>query len=236
MSEGGSKSISTPASKSRSRSEPKSAGQRASKLEQEDANGPSGSNLKSKIKNASGDSVADRLADHIEAIAHKQDRSAFAEIFSYYAPRVKGYLIRLGMGAQQAEELSQDVMLTVWRKAPLYDRTVAAPSTWIFTIARNRRIDVMRKHRFTEFELTDPALVGEDPERPDDYVEARSRDNRVRKAIENLPADQADIIKQAFFNDWSHSEVAEKTGLPLGTVKSRLRLAFGRLRQALEEG
>lgn len=186
-------------------------------------------------KSVSADQISSQLAGYIEAIAQKQDRSAFAQIFSYYAPRVKGYLIRLGMRAQQAEELSQDVMLTIWRKAALYDRNVAAPSTWIFTIARNRRIDVMRKHSFTELELTDPALVGEDPERPDDYVEARSRDTRVRAAIETLPTDQAEMIKQAFFNDWSHSEVAKKTGLPLGTVKSRLRLAFGRLREALKE-
>jgi RNA polymerase sigma-70 factor (ECF subfamily) len=174
------------------------------------------------------------LAALIDQIAKERSKPAFADLFRYFAPRLKGFLMRLGSAEAQAEEIVQDVMLTVWRKAHLYNFKRATPATWIFTIARNRRIDVLRRHVFTEVDLQDPALVGDDPAQPDTEIEATEREIHVRAAMQKLPDEQAELVHMAFFNDWSHSQIAEKLSLPLGTVKSRLRLAFGRLREALQ--
>ena len=172
------------------------------------------------------------LADLVEKIALEKSRDAFSELFLHFAPRVKTYLMRLGSDAGQAEELAQETMLSAWRNAGQFDRSRAMPATWIFTIARNRRIDRLRRHAFTEFDLTDPILQGEAPDRPDDILQAEERDLRVKKAMESLPKEQAEIVRLAFYNDWAHAKIAEVSGLPLGTVKSRLRLAFAKLRES----
>jgi RNA polymerase sigma-70 factor (ECF subfamily) len=173
------------------------------------------------------------LADLVEAIAVRADRGAFAQLFRHFAPKIKGYLVKLGAGAQ-AEELTQEVMLTVWRKAASFDRKQASVSTWLFTIARNRRIDVVRKERRPELDPTDPMLVPEAPQSPDEHLQARDREARVSEAIKTLPPEQSELLRQAFYLAKSHSEIANEMSLPLGTVKSRLRLAFGRLRKVLE--
>jgi RNA polymerase sigma-70 factor (ECF subfamily) len=175
----------------------------------------------------------ERFADLMGAIAARQDRDAFAELFAFYAPRVKAYMLRLGAGAALAEELAQEVMITIWRKAALFDRTQASVSTWIFRVARNRRIDAVRRARRADFDAEDPVLHPEPAEPPDDAVAAGQRERQVREALTRLPVEQVDLLKQAFYDGLSHSEIAMKTGIPLGTVKSRIRLAFGRLRAAL---
>jgi RNA polymerase sigma-70 factor (ECF subfamily) len=174
-----------------------------------------------------------RFAFLIENIASQKDREAFAELFAHFAPRVKGYLMRLGASNGQAEEVTQDAMLTVWRKAHLFDRKKAAASTWIFTIARNRRIDILRQQKYPELDANDPALVPDTPAQADDEVIAEQRGELVRAALDKLPEEQRELVRLAFYNGWSHGQLADETNLPLGTVKSRLRLAFGRLRQAL---
>lgn len=182
--------------------------------------------------------VLDRegLADLVEAIATRADRAAFADLFGVFAPRVKAYLMRLNAPAGVAEELTQEVMLTVWRKAATFDRRQAAVSTWIFTIARNRRIDLIRREKRPDLAPDEPGLAPE-PEMPaDERISVDERDARLRAAMRDLPAEQADLLRQAFYDDKSHREIAEETGLPLGTVKSRLRLAFNRLRKAMESG
>jgi len=173
------------------------------------------------------------LADLVEAIAVRADKGAFAQLFRHFAPKIKGYLLKLGAGAQ-AEELTQEVLLTVWRKAASFDRRQASVSTWLFTIARNRRIDAVRKERRPELDPEDPMLVPEPPRLPDEQLQARDREARVSEAIKTLPAEQSELLRQAFYLAKSHSEIASETGLPLGTVKSRLRLAFGRLRKVLD--
>jgi len=173
------------------------------------------------------------LAALVEAIAVQGDRGAFADLFRYFAPKIKGYLVKLGAGAQ-AEELTQEVMLTVRRKAATFDRNRASVSTWLFTIARNRRIDAVRKERRPELDPDDPMLVPEPPQSPDDRLQAIDREARVAQAIEGLPPEQAELLRQAFYLAKSHSEIAAEMNLPLGTVKSRLRLAFGRLRKVLQ--
>jgi len=176
----------------------------------------------------------ERLADCVEQIAGARSRPAFAELFEYFAPRIKSYLIRLGSEATNAEEIMQEVMLNVWRKAEQYDRKQASVSTWIFRIARNRRIDTLRRTNKPELDAEDPMLQPAEIETPDITVNRVQLESRVREVIETLPEEQLVLLKAAFYEGLSHSEIAKSFGLPLGTVKSRIRLAFTRLRGSLE--
>ncbi len=168
----------------------------------------------------------------VEAVA-RQDRAAFATLFNFYAPRVKSYLLRLNAGDSLAEELTQEVMLTVWRKAGQFDRSQASASTWIFRIARNRRIDMARRADKPELSPDEPALLPPETQSPDEAAHASARDVRVHEALKDLPEDQLSLLRLAFFDGLSHREIADRLGLPLGTVKSRLRLAFDKLRRQL---
>ncbi len=176
----------------------------------------------------------ERLADCIEAVAQRQDRSAFAELFDYFAPRVKGYVIKLGADHAAAEEVVQDVMLTVWRKAHMFDRRQASVATWLFTIARNRRIDLIRRAKHAQLDPEDPHFAPNPEPAPDENLEAVQAEGRLHEAMKDLPPEQVDLLHLAFFKGLSHREIADQTGIALGTVKSRLRLAFGRLRSSLD--
>ena len=160
------------------------------------------------------------------AIAADGDRAAFTQLFGHFAPRVKSYLLRQGASAQAAEELAQETLLTVWRKAALFDPARAGASTWIFTIARR-----MRRSRSAARTTASASACGA----ASDGSSAAERDLRIRRAMNALPQEQAEIIHLSFFSDEPHSAIAERLGLPLGTVKSRLRLAVGRLRALLED-
>ena len=166
------------------------------------------------------------FAGLIEKIAESKDRDAFAALFAYFAPRLKGYLLRLGASDGQAEEVLQEALLTVWRKAHLFDRKKAAASTWIFTIARNRRIDILRKRKFPEIDAEDPSLVPDAPRAPDEEVIGAREGEAVRLALEKLPEEQRELVRLAFYNGWSHSKIAADTNLPLGTVKFTLAAGF----------
>lgn len=163
-----------------------------------------------------------------------QDRAAFAALFRHFAPRVKAFLMKSGATSQLAEECAQDVMATLWQKAHLFDPARASVATWVFTIARNRRIDALRKARRPEPE---DLPWGPEPE-PDqaEVFEAQQETTRLGEAIARLPEKQRVLIERAFWGEMSHSEIASETGLPLGTIKSRIRLALERLRQQMDEG
>ncbi len=176
----------------------------------------------------------EHLADLVEAIARHRDKSAFAELFSYFAPRVKAYVMRLGARDDLAEELAQDVLVTLWRKAETFDRRQASVSTWVFRIARNRRIDAYRRESKPDLDPYDPELRPVEETPPDEAVSAVERDEAVRAAMTELPDEQLELLKLAFFDGLSHREIADAQGLPLGTVKSRMRLAFQKLRGKLE--
>ncbi|KGF67523.1 RNA polymerase sigma factor RpoE [Hoeflea sp. BAL378] len=180
------------------------------------------------------DDLKQRFARLAEAVAQRRDQAAFAELFDYFAPRLKSYLQRLSMEPSQAEEMVQEVMIVLWHKAGLFDPAKSSLATWLFRVARNRRIDALRRDRSALLDPEDPALQPSQPEAADDIFEAEERDERVRKAMLDLPDEQAILVRQAFFLGRSHSQIAEDTGLPLGTVKSRIRLAFSRLRRSLE--
>jgi len=174
------------------------------------------------------------LEADVEAVARARDREAFARVFAFYAPRIKAYLRRLGAASDVAEELAQESMLSVWQRAHQFDPSRAALSTWIYTIARNKRIDVLRRERRPEVDPEDPALVPDPPIQGDAYVEARLVNERVRAAMEDLPPEQARLLRIFYFEEKTHTVIAEELGLPLGTVKSRLRLAIDKLRITLE--
>jgi len=176
-----------------------------------------------------------RFADLRVAVAEKQDRAAFSELFAYYAPRVKSYLMRLGSDNAQAEEISQDVMVTVWRKASLFDRSQASVSTWIFRIARNRRIDVFRRTKKPDLDPEETMLLPSGVEAPDARVDAMETEARVRAAMKDLPGEQLQLLQLSFYEGLSHSEIAAKLDVPLGTVKSRIRLAFSKMKANLDE-
>jgi RNA polymerase sigma factor (sigma-70 family) len=161
------------------------------------------------------------------------DRAAFTRLFAYYAPRVKAYLLRLGLEAAQAEEVAQEVMIAVWRKAGSFDSRQASVATWIFRIARNRRIDVFRREHRGALDPDDPFFQPQAEATPHQNVENADREARVRAAMAELPEEQRLLVREAFYQDLSHSEIADKTGVPLGTVKSRLRLAFAKLKLRL---
>ena len=174
---------------------------------------------------------SDELAELIARVA-EGDRTAFARLFGHFAPRVKSYMARLGAEPLLAEELAQETLLIVWRRAATFDPAKAAPSTWIFRIARNLRIDAGRRDA-RPIATPDPSDAAEPEPTPDATLEALQSGSRVRQALGGLPAEQAAVIRLAFFYDKPQSEIAEELRLPLGTVKSRLRLALGRLRAAL---
>jgi len=172
----------------------------------------------------------------IARIAESQDKTAFATLFDAYAPRVKYFLMRNGANPESAEELAQEALLTVWRKAGYFSATRGSASAWIFTIARNLRIDETRRAKRAQLYAMSQDFEDVDPDRPpDEKVSAYEHAQRVRAAMSELPEDQLEVVKWSFVEGAAHSEIAERLGLPLGTVKSRLRLAMRRMRNSLED-
>jgi RNA polymerase sigma-70 factor (ECF subfamily) len=177
----------------------------------------------------------EELCGLVEAIATNRDRDAFSRLFKHFAPRLKGFGLRRGTDAASSEELAQETLLTVWRKADTFDPTRATVSTWIFTIVRNKRIDLFRREGYPEADLAEAAeSIYEGPAADDEFDRVESSE-ALRAALDVLPAEQLEVLQRAYFEDKSHSVIAAELGLPLGTVKSRIRLALARLRGALPE-
>ena len=169
----------------------------------------------------------------IVAVAEDQDRSAFADLFRHFAPRLKAYFRRFGEDETRVDEVLQETFATIWSKARLFDPDRAAASTWIYTIARNQRIDAFRRERRPEFDPQDPSLVPEPEPAPDTRLTEQERHRHVKAALADLSDEQNQILHMAFFEDVSHDVIARRLGLPIGTVKSRIRLAYGHLRKRL---
>ena len=181
-------------------------------------------------KNVNSDAF--QWAKDLELIQSKQSVEAFERLFNAFAPKVKGFLMKSGTDNAMADECVQEVMATVWNKAHLFDPTRASASTWIFTIARNKKIDAIRKQKRPE-----PEDLGWGPEHEPDQeavIGLQQETARLGQAIANLPEKQRHLLERAYFSDMSHSEIAAATGLPLGTIKSRIRLALDRLRHAMK--
>lgn len=177
----------------------------------------------------------EELGRLLDAVAQARDRNAFARLFAYFAPRVKSFLIRSGLADAVAEEVTQEVMIAVWRKASYFDPGRAGASTWVFTIARNRRIDWLRRARSrTADHFPDPGDEADTPPSGEDIALMAEREEEVRKALATLSDEQATVVRLSFFSDKPHAEIARELGIPLGTVKSRVRLALNRLRTLLD--
>jgi len=176
------------------------------------------------------------MAAWMKEVAERRDRAAFGRLFDHYTPGIEAYLLRLGADRMTAEEISQEVMIVLWRKAHLFDPAKSSVTTWLYRIARNRRIDAARRERVDYIDPMDSAFdAAAEDAGPDHLVDLQRRDEMLRLAITALPEEQLALVRLAFFDSLSHSAIAERTGLPLGTVKSRIRLAFTRLRRSLEQ-
>ena len=169
----------------------------------------------------------------VERIGQNRDKAAFAILFKQFGPKLKSLMLRLGTNTSTAEELVQETMLSVWRKSHTFDSSKASASTWMFTIARNLRIDRFRSESRPEFDPSDPALIPEPELQADEQLELNNRQKYVRKCLDELPNDQREVVQLSFMQGLSHQEISDKLDIPLGTVKSRLRLSFGKLRTTM---
>lgn len=179
------------------------------------------------------DGAVDRIDRLLGAVAYNQDRNAFKEVFEHFAPRLKAFMLRQGSNPQLAEEVVQETMVNVWRKAGQFDSAKASASTWIFTIARNLRIDHLRKANRPEPDMNDPALAPDPEPHALDVISRRQTESRMRQALAILPPEQQEVLRAVFFEDKPHAQAAAELGIPLGTVKSRIRLALKRIRLEL---
>lgn len=176
-----------------------------------------------------------QCTDLIEAIARHRDKGSFRDLFDHFAPRLKSYAIKTGCKDHEADDLAQDTLISVWRNAASFDRTKANGLTWLFTIIRNKRIDMVRRTRHAhvvyEENQDDRAVEGDDPEAS---LRQTQRAQLMRDALRELSREQREILELAFFGSRTHQELAHYLSIPLGTVKSRIRLALARLRSATD--
>ncbi len=180
--------------------------------------------------------VAEGFSDQTNwmlAVRDSRDKAAFGLLFDYYAPRLKGFVMRSGTGNAQAEEIVQDVMLTVWRKAHLFDPQRAQVSSWIYQVARNRQIDILRREaRPVPEELKPPESTDEDASQ---ILALDQEAQKLRQALARLKPGQREMVEKAYLGDLTHAEIRAETGLPLGTIKSRIRLGLEKLRHELKD-
>ncbi|MBS0242635.1 MAG: sigma-70 family RNA polymerase sigma factor [Proteobacteria bacterium] len=176
------------------------------------------------------------MSDLLSRIATDRSEEAFRELFQEYGPRIRNFMLRQGADADLADELTQETLVTVWRKAGLYAADKGGATTWIYTIARNLRTDHIRRRRPWQ-ELTEEhsATIASDDVPADEAVGEAQRQSRVQAVLKSLPPEQVEVVTLAFVEGLAHGDIAERLSLPLGTVKSRIRLAYQKLRTALED-
>ena len=173
------------------------------------------------------------MSARLLAVAERGDRAAFADLYRHFGPRVRAYLLRAGGDASRVDDILQETFAAVWRKAGQYDSGRASAAAWIFAIARNQRIDAFRRDRRPEFDPDDPAFRPGPPPEGEETLATRERDEAVRAALAALSEEQREVLRLSFFEGETYAAIAIHTGIPLGTVKSRARLAFGNLREEL---
>lgn len=175
----------------------------------------------------------DNLEKQMRLIAEKGDRETFNVIFQYFAPRTKSFLLRYGLSPEKAEDITQDVMVTIWHKATQFNPDKARLSTWIFRIARNKFIDYTRKQKYPEVNVEDHIYDMAAPEVTDKPLHQKQEAETIETALEKLNADQKKAVELSYYQEMTHAQISEFLTIPLGTVKSRLRLAFKILRKEL---
>ena len=179
-------------------------------------------------------SDAQLFSECIRKVASSGDKEAFNTLFRFYAPRVKSYCFRLGADSSGAEEVTQEAMVLVWKNASQYNASLASASTWIFTIARNLSIDRFRKSRRPQFDPNDPLFVPDGEPAPDALIERLQTEESLRKIMETLSSNERNVLMLSFYENLSHSEISKQLNIPVGTVKSRIRLAFAKIRATLD--
>lgn len=179
-------------------------------------------------------SAAAEFDSLLRRVGERGDREAFARLYGHFAPRIKAYLTKIG-AAEQADDLAQETMVKVWRKAAQFEPEKASAATWIFAIARNARVDALRRRARPELDPEEPALLPQAEIAADAQVERGERDAAIWRVFSQLPPNQREVVALHFYEDEPHSAIAERLNIPLGTVKSRLRLAFARIRREMEE-
>ena len=179
--------------------------------------------------------VKNPFIEALAKVAESQDISSFKKIFDYFSPRLKSFLMRSGAHEAIAEEIIQETMTIIWTKADYYDPKMASPSTWIYTIARNKKIDILRKSRKAILEDIDTAVLPPVESKADENIEHDQKFEMITQYLDDLPEDQLNLLKMNFFEEKSHGEISEITKIPLGTVKSRIRLALEKIRGKLEQ-
>ena len=179
--------------------------------------------------------VKNPFIEALAKVAESQDISSFKKIFDYFSPRLKSFLMRSGADEAIAEEIIQETMTIIWTKADYYDPKMASPSTWIYTIARNKKIDILRKSRKAILEDIDTAVLPPVESKADENIEHDQKFEMITQYLDDLPEDQLNLLKMNFFEEKSHGEISEITKIPLGTVKSRIRLALEKIRSKLEK-
>jgi RNA polymerase sigma-70 factor (ECF subfamily) len=172
----------------------------------------------------------------LERVGQVRDEQAFAELFAHFAPLIKGFCLgnlNSSFPADAAEEIVQEVMFKVWQKAPGYDSTKAAASTWIYTVMRNCRIDLMRRNRRTPTNSDGVEIDDIWDEADDDqaYVHLQHASNEalIERSFTQLPPEQRQVLTQVYMQGKTHQQIAGETGLPLGTVKSRVRIGLKKM-------
>ncbi len=182
----------------------------------------------------SPDTAAILHADLLSKVAASKDREAFAALFDHFAPRVKSFMMRKGASSEQAEDLVQETMIAVWSKAALYVAERGSVATWIFTIARNLRIDRLRREKSNQFTDLDDYDAPSDAPGQDEALHRLQEDSAVAQALAQIPSEQRELLILSYVEDLPQSEIAARLQIPLGTVKSRMRLAYRRLKKLLE--
>ena len=170
----------------------------------------------------------------IKLIGNNQDKSAFGVIFKHFAPRLKSFLLKAGSTDSQAEEVIQEVMIAVWTKSSTYDDTKSSVSTWIYTIARNKRIDKIRKEKRHYLSESDEGLEIPIDSTQEKEIFSAQLSSSLKKYMSNLPKEQSDLLQLSYFYNKTHADISEELKIPLGTVKSRIRLALSKMRHLVE--
>jgi RNA polymerase sigma-70 factor, ECF subfamily len=181
------------------------------------------------------DSGRDWQSDLLLCVASAKDRIAFAKLFDHFAPKIKSFMMRKGASAEQAEDLVQETMISVWSKAHLFAADRGSAATWIFTIARNLRIDRLRREKSSLFTDLDDFDAPSEDASAEETLNRFQEDGYVAKALAQIPEDQRKLLILSYVDDVPQSEIAARLQIPLGTVKSRMRLAYKRLQKHLEK-
>jgi RNA polymerase sigma-70 factor, ECF subfamily len=197
-----------------------------------------GDDARARVADASAvvDATSADAASWVTAIASRADRAAFARLFRLYGPKIKGQLLARGTTAGIADELTQDVMLTVWRKAAQFDPDKGSVAAWLYTITRNRLFNHLRDARYPQPELEPESAADEGATRPDEQLASAEQRTRLARALDALPPEQHAVLRDAYWRGQTLQEHANEQQLPLGTVKTRVRLALGHLRTILTGG